>query len=154
MGMMGKLKETQKKVEDTKIDYKADDSPLTKADLAANAIIVEELEKLAPQYPILSEEEKHQSYETRKGWDTFWLVDPLDGTKEFINRNEAGELFNLKKLPDDSIGEIRIIKIGDYDACPCSGLHVKRTSEIGKFNIYSTSFNNGVLRVRFKLLSE
>ena len=69
------------------VDYKADDSPLTKADLAANAIIVEELKKLEPQYPILSEEEKHQSYETRKGWDTFWLVDPLDGTKEFINRN-------------------------------------------------------------------
>ncbi len=74
--------------------------------------------------------------------------------EEFINRNEALELFNLQKLPDDSIEKIRIIKIGDYDACPCSGLHVKRTSEIGKFNIYSTSFNDGVLRVRFKLLDE
>lgn len=69
------------------VDFKADDSPLTKADLAANAIIVKELEKLEPQYPILSEEEKHQAYEIRKNWDTFWLVDPLDGTKEFINRN-------------------------------------------------------------------
>lgn len=69
------------------IDYKADDSPLTKADLAANKVIVEGLREIVPRYPILSEEEKHQSYEERKTWNRFWLVDPLDGTKEFINRN-------------------------------------------------------------------
>lgn len=71
--------------------------------------------------------------------------------EEFITRDEAGNKFNLERLPD-SVGEtIRIIKIGDYDACPCSGLHVSSTREIGTFNITSTDFNDGVLRIRFKL---
>ena len=48
--------------------------------------------------------------------------------------------------------KIRIIRIGDYDACPCSGLHVSSTNEIGTFKIISTDHNEGVLRVRFKLL--
>jgi len=69
------------------VDYKADDSPLTKADLASNQIIMAGLATLEGGFPILSEEEKHQDYATRKDWHTFWLVDPLDGTKEFINRN-------------------------------------------------------------------
>ena len=69
------------------VDHKADDSPLTLADKASNEIIIEGLKSLDTNYPILSEEEVHASYEERKNWDTFWLVDPLDGTKEFINRN-------------------------------------------------------------------
>lgn len=69
------------------IDYKSDDSPLTKADTASNKVIINGLESMDGDFPILSEEEKHQSYEIRKNWTTFWLVDPLDGTKEFINRN-------------------------------------------------------------------
>ena len=71
----------------TEVDYKADDSPLTKADIASNKVIIKGLKNLDIQYPILSEEEKHQSYEERRAWHEFWLVDPLDGTKEFINRN-------------------------------------------------------------------
>lgn len=69
------------------VDYKSDDSPLTKADIASNKIIIDGLNGLDLPYPILSEEEKHQSYKVRKLWNIFWLVDPLDGTKEFINRN-------------------------------------------------------------------
>jgi 3'(2'), 5'-bisphosphate nucleotidase len=69
------------------VDYKSDDSPLTKADTASNEVLIKGLEQVEGHYPILSEEEKHQSYDIRKDWDTFWLVDPLDGTKEFINRN-------------------------------------------------------------------
>ena len=69
------------------VDYKSDDSPLTKADIASNEVIIDGLLALDEQYPILSEEEKHQNYEERKSWEKFWLVDPLDGTKEFINRN-------------------------------------------------------------------
>jgi 3'(2'), 5'-bisphosphate nucleotidase len=69
------------------VDYKADDSPLTKADTAANDVIIQGLQSMPGGYPILSEEEKHQEYDIRKNWHTFWLVDPLDGTKEFINRN-------------------------------------------------------------------
>lgn len=69
------------------IDYKADDSPLTLADQAAHNHIAPALKALTPDIPILSEEGKHLPYEERQHWDRFWLVDPLDGTKEFIKRN-------------------------------------------------------------------
>ena len=78
----------------------------------------------------------------------------LQVVDEFINRKEAEDKFNLARLPDDSGEKIRIIKIGDYDTCPCSGLHVVHTKEIGRFNINSTSFNDGVLRIRFKLFDD
>ena len=73
--------------EDFGVETKADDSPLTKADLASNRVILEHLHKLTPDIPILSEESKHLPYAERKAWTQFWLVDPLDGTKEFIKRN-------------------------------------------------------------------
>lgn len=66
---------------------KADDSPLTKADLASNAVILERLHALTPDVPVLSEESKALPYAERRTWTRFWLVDPLDGTKEFIKRN-------------------------------------------------------------------
>jgi Ser-tRNA(Ala) deacylase AlaX len=72
--------------------------------------------------------------------------------EEFLPRTEAGKYYYLERLPEDAGNEIRIIKIGDYDACPCSGIHVKNTSEIGEFKIISTGFKEGVLRIRFKLL--
>jgi misacylated tRNA(Ala) deacylase len=75
----------------------------------------------------------------------------LNVSEEFISREEAERVFNLNKLPDDAGERIRIIRIGDYDACPCSGPHVSNTSEIGNFKILSTSFENGFLRLRFKL---
>ena len=74
--------------------------------------------------------------------------------EEFISRGEAEKKYNLSKLPDGVGDSIRIIKVGDYDACPCSGLHVSHTKEIGKFNIISTNFEDGVLRIRFKLLND
>ncbi len=73
--------------DDFGIVTKADNSPLTKADLASNAVILERLQALTPDIPVLSEESKHLPYEARKNWERFWLVDPLDGTKEFIKRN-------------------------------------------------------------------
>lgn len=66
---------------------KSDDSPLTEADMASHHLICAELEKLTPEIPVLSEESKNITYEQRKSWRTYWLVDPLDGTKEFIARN-------------------------------------------------------------------
>lgn len=78
----------------------------------------------------------------------------LQVDEELITRDDADRKFNLTKLPDDSGDKIRIIKIGDYDTCPCSGLHVAHTKEIGRFNINSTSFNDGVLRIRFKLFDD
>ena len=69
------------------VDVKADDSPLTLADKAANDFIEEKLRALYDGIPILSEEGKEIPFEERRHWKYFWLVDPLDGTKEFIKRN-------------------------------------------------------------------
>ena len=69
------------------VELKKDDSPLTRADKLANEVIMEGLQNLEIQYPIISEENKLLSYEMRKKYHRFWLVDPLDGTKEFIKRN-------------------------------------------------------------------
>jgi len=77
----------------------------------------------------------------------------LDVHEKFLTREEAGQNFDLKRLPDDAIDNIRIIEIGNYDACPCIGQHVQNTNEIGTFKIISSSFNNGVLRIRFKVLN-
>ncbi|NJK98496.1 MAG: hypothetical protein HC905_29465 [Bacteroidales bacterium] len=73
-------------------------------------------------------------------------------TEEFVSLSEARGKYNLSKLPDESIETIRIVKVGDYDACPCSGVHVSNTSEIPPFKIASASFENGAVRLRFKLL--
>jgi 3'(2'), 5'-bisphosphate nucleotidase len=69
------------------VEYKRDNSPLTEADLASQHIIEEGLRRIAPEWPILSEESKEIPFEERSGWQRFWLVDPLDGTKEFLKRN-------------------------------------------------------------------
>lgn len=69
------------------VEKKADNSPLTLADKLANKYICAELKKLTPNIPIISEEGEDVDYEIRKGWNSFWLVDPLDGTKEFIKKN-------------------------------------------------------------------
>ena len=91
------------------VDYKSDDSPLTKADTASNKVIISGLESMDGDHPILSEEEKHQAYSIRKNWDTFWLVDPLDGTKEFINRN--GEFTVNIALIKDKIPVLAVIYV-------------------------------------------
>jgi misacylated tRNA(Ala) deacylase len=75
----------------------------------------------------------------------------LDVSEEFMRRDEAGKKFNLNRIPEDSGNTLRVINIGDYDSCLCSGEHVKNTSEIGKFAISTFSFENGVLRIRYKL---
>lgn len=68
------------------VDYKADDSPLTLADKAAHKAICAALHEFHPEIPIISEESPVPDYEERKKWKRFWLVDPLDGTKEFIKQ--------------------------------------------------------------------
>ena len=72
--------------EDFDVQQKADDTPLTTADRNANKIIEDILKE--SNIPILSEEGKHNPYEERKKWDLLWIVDPLDGTKEFIKEME------------------------------------------------------------------
>jgi 3'(2'), 5'-bisphosphate nucleotidase len=73
--------------DDLTIQSKADHSPLTEADLAAHHCIIEGLKSLDPHTPVISEESALPDYEERKQWTRFWMVDPLDGTKEFIKRN-------------------------------------------------------------------
>jgi len=69
------------------VEQKADNSPLTAADMASHRIIVAGLQELTPDIPVLSEESKHIDWNTRSAWDRYWLVDPLDGTREFVKRN-------------------------------------------------------------------
>ena len=71
--------------------------------------------------------------------------------ESFMSREEAATKFSLKRLPEEAGNTVRIIAIGDYDACPCSGVHASSTREIGQFKIASTAYENGVLRIRFKL---
>ena len=70
-----------------KVERKEDNSPLTQADLAAHDIIVNALKRISPDVPIISEESRVPDYNERKEWNRFWLVDPLDGTKEFLKKN-------------------------------------------------------------------
>jgi 3'(2'), 5'-bisphosphate nucleotidase len=70
------------------VEYKQDNSPLTLADKKANDIIETGLNQLSVNFPILSEEGKSIPYEEREHWEYFWLVDPLDGTKEFVKKND------------------------------------------------------------------
>jgi 3'(2'), 5'-bisphosphate nucleotidase len=72
---------------DFAVETKDDESPLTKADLAAHRIIADGLAALTPDLPVVSEESNPPAFEVRRMWSRYWLVDPLDGTKEFINRN-------------------------------------------------------------------
>ncbi|UOQ45709.1 3'(2'),5'-bisphosphate nucleotidase CysQ [Halobacillus salinarum] len=77
-----KIYETEMEVE-----YKEDQSPLTIADKTSHSIIVQALKQMTPKWPVLSEEGSEITYEERAGWEDFWLVDPIDGTKEFIKKN-------------------------------------------------------------------
>lgn len=72
---------------DFDVERKADDSPVTQADLAAHRIICDGLQRIDPQTPQISEEGTIPPHEVRRDWQAFWIVDPLDGTKEFVKRN-------------------------------------------------------------------
>ena len=85
--------------DDFNIEAKGDGSPLTRADQAAHNVIVAGLEKHFPEIPILSEEGKDIPYETRKHWNQFFLVDPLDGTKEFIKQAKDHPEIHIRFLP-------------------------------------------------------
>lgn len=74
--------------QDVEVELKSDHSPVTQADKNAHEVIVRGLESLSAKIPILSEEGEHQDWGSRQHWNRFWLVDPLDGTKEFIHKND------------------------------------------------------------------
>ena len=72
-------------------------------------------------------------------------------SERFVSKTEALNKFNADKLPADVGDSIRVISIGDYDHCLCIGPHVESTADIGEFKITSTAFEDGVLRIRYKL---
>ena len=74
----------------------------------------------------------------------------LDVTEEMVSLEGASGDFNLTRLPD-GVETVRIVRIGDCDSCPCIGAHVDNTAEIGMFRMISHDFNDGVLRIRYKL---
>lgn len=71
--------------------------------------------------------------------------------EEFMSKADAAEIVDLSKLPAEATDMLRIIRIGQYDACACIGQHVNNTSELGRFEIISHDFQNGCWRVRFRL---
>ena len=76
----------------------------------------------------------------------------LPVTMEFISQEEAIGRFDMKRLPEKASETVRIVKVGDYDECLCIGQHVKNTSEIGTFKIISHDYEDGIFRMRFKLI--
>ena len=79
------------------------------------------------------------------------IGDNLPVSERFISFDAAAKQFDLSRLPTNAGDRLRIVDIGTYDSCPCIGPHVERTGDIGGFRITSSGFENGVLRVRFKL---
>lgn len=79
------------------------------------------------------------------------IAQQLPITIEFVTRDKVPKGVDLGKLPADASETLRIVRVGDYDTCACIGAHVGNTSEIGTFRIISHSFENGTLRLRFKL---
>jgi 3'(2'), 5'-bisphosphate nucleotidase len=120
---------------DFDVQTKADQSPLTQADLNAHEVIVGELAALTPEIPIISEESEPPSFEVRSTWSRYWLVDPLDGTKEFINRN--GEFtVNIALIENHApvlgvvgvpaLGDLYTGNVADGEAFKFSGSEVTR----------------------------
>ncbi|MFW5966016.1 MAG: 3'(2'),5'-bisphosphate nucleotidase CysQ [Persicimonas sp.] len=99
---------------DFETTYKEDDSPLTRADLASHRILVEGLEAIEPGLPVLSEESSEISRARRQQWKTFWMIDPLDGTKEFIKQN--GEFTVNVALIDDGRPVLGVVHAPDLAA--------------------------------------
>ncbi len=108
---------------DFTVEEKQDGSPLTAADHAAHELITARLRKLTPDIPILSEEAAATDYKERSGWQRFWLVDPLDGTKEFVDRN--GEFTVNIALIDGSRPVLGVVYVPvpglSYFACDGGG---------------------------------
>ncbi len=107
------------------VQIKKDDSPLTAADLAAHNVIIDGLSKLTPHIPIMSEESASIPYDTRKSWSCYWLVDPLDGTKEFIKRN--GEFTVNIALIDNHQPVLGVVQV------PVTGVCYFAASNLGAF---------------------
>jgi 3'(2'), 5'-bisphosphate nucleotidase len=111
--------------QDFEVEAKADNSPLTQADLASHHCIVDALQKMTPDIPVLSEESAALPYSERRKWSRYWLIDPLDGTKEFVKRN--GEFTVNIALVDDGFPVLGVVHV------PVSGVTYYGDVEKGAF---------------------
>lgn len=125
--------------EEIVVDYKSDDSPLTKADLAAHHVIVDGLKKLDNTIPIISEESGVPEYGIRKEWKTYFLVDPLDGTKEFIKKN--GEFTVNIALLKENVPVLGVVYLPAKDITYYSGKDIGAFKQIGSEDAKAISFN-------------
>jgi 3'(2'), 5'-bisphosphate nucleotidase len=136
-------------VADFQVEHKADDSPLTLADRSANALICEALEKLPLQYPIISEENKLQSFAERQSFEHAWLVDPLDGTKEFVKRN--GEFTVNIALIHQGIIELGVVYIPVFDemyyAVKGEGAFLEKNGNLTRLQAQAFSLQDANLKV-------
>ena len=80
------------------------------------------------------------------------ILSNLEVRSEYLSKEEAVKIVDLSKLPENASDILRLVFVGDYDICPCIGDHVSNTSEIGTFKIISVDFNEGKLRLRWKVL--
>lgn len=114
---------------DFEVENKTDESPLTQADLASNRRIIAGLTALTPDIPIISEEVGLPSFEERSAWERYWLIDPLDGTKEFVNRN--GEFTVNIALVDNKRPVLGVVHVPvlkkTYVGCEGYGADVRDT---------------------------
>ncbi|KDD76927.1 inositol monophosphatase [Helicosporidium sp. ATCC 50920] len=135
--------------DDFGIERKADNSPVTKADQAANALICRELARVAPHIPIVSEENKQVSYDIRKGYKYSWCVDPLDGTKEFLKRNGQFTV-NIALLEDDTpiMGVVQIpVENKVYWACRGQGAFIHENGTDRRIRAASFKLSDPGLRL-------
>jgi len=117
--------------QEIRVEHKADASPLTQADLASHHLIIEALHALTPSVPVLSEESAALDFSTRSRWSEYWLVDPLDGTKEFIKRN--GEFtVNIALVQDHEpvLGVVHV-PVSGSSYCGLKGVGAQRVSANG-----------------------
>ena len=133
---------------DFDIEVKADRSPLTEADKRAHQTIIEGLKAIDPKLPILSEEGKEIPYAERKDWDIYWLVDPLDGTREFIKKNgEFTVNISLVKNNQPVLGVV-FSPVMDLLYWGCNSLGAfKIKGSAQPQSIVSVSYNNGKAKV-------
>lgn len=82
------------------------------------------------------------------------IAQNLPVTYEFVTRDSIPEGVKLDKLPENASETLRLVRIGDYDICPCIGAHVESTAQIGSFKITSTSYNEGSFRIVFKVMPQ
>ena len=135
--------------DDIGVEIKSDDSPLTLADKASNVVICKGLENLAIKWPIVSEENKAIAYEERSQFDYYWLVDPLDGTKEFIKRN-GDFTVNIALVHKNEVvlGVVGVPCHNEmYWAIKGAGAFMKKGEEIVSLKASDFSFSDSGLRL-------